>query len=475
MRPLIRESFQLFRALPALAVLPVGVGCVGVGGCDPIAEVESGEWLPGGEATNVFLLGRNAFLAPAPNLTPENEAQFFVGNSFFNDAWVEAPASTGARDGLGPLFNARACAVCHFRDGRAKPPDEIGESRTGTLIRLGLPEADEMGSVEHPTYGGQLQDNSISSVEAEGIFQIDWEEIPGTYGDGMPFSLRKPHLQLDGLNYGEVGADVMLSLRVAPQMIGLGLLEGIPVETLEQLEAEGAREGSVVSGRIAWGTDAETGETLPGRFGWKGERTRVRTQTAAALHGDVGITSSIFPQDTCTTSQLDCSEAPSGGQPEVEEEVLHGMALYSAALAVPVRRDWDDSRVLRGKYLFAELQCSACHVPSHRTGDSAPIDELSGQVIWPYTDLLLHDMGEGLSDGLAVGRANGREWKTPPLWGLGFVPVVNGHDRLLHDGRARGFAEAILWHGGEAESSREAFRLLPETDREALVLFLGSL
>jgi len=459
-------------ALPALATLVAGVGCVsGV----PIAEVEPGEWLTAGAATNTLILGRNAFIAPAPNLTAEHEAQFYLGNSFFNDAWVESPASTTARDGLGPLFNARSCAACHFLDGRAQPPQTTEDSILGTLLRLSVPEEEQSAFRPEPTYGGQLQDQGITGFAGEATLQISWEEVPGSYADGTEYSLRRPTAIVEDLSYGEMDPATLSSLRVAPQMLGLGLLEGISMERLLSLADAEDLDGDGISGRISEVIDSETQEAAAGRFGWKGEQPRVRTQCAAAFSGDLGLTSSLVPFDDCSAEQVDCLEALSGGEPEVQPEILDAVALYSAALAVPVRREWDDEEVLRGKWLFTDLGCDGCHVRSHTTSSDAPLPELADQDIWPYTDLLLHDLGEGLSDGRPVGSASASEWRTPALWGLGLVPVVNGHDNLLHDGRARGFAEAILWHEGEAAQSTESFKQLNISDRDALVRFLESL
>ena len=197
-------------------------------------------------------------------------------------------------------------------------------------------------------------------------------------------------------------------------------------------------------------------------------------QSAGAFNGDMGITSRLFPQQNCTAAQPECDAAASGGEPEISDELLDKLALYARTLAVPARRGAGEPEVLRGKALFAQLGCDGCHVPSHETED-AVVDELSGQQIWPYTDLLLHDLGDALSDDRPSFAAKGNEWRTAPLWGIGLIPDVNGHDRLLHDGRARGVAEAVLWHGGEAEASAQAFRELPREDRDALVRFVESL
>ncbi len=431
------------------------------------AVVEDGEWLPGGAGTNTLMLGSNAFIMPAANLSPEDESAFYSGNSFFNEAWVEAPASTASRDGLGPVFNARSCSGCHFKDGRAPAPD--GSEVLGSLVRLG-----ENGH-PHEVYGGQLQDRANPGVPAEAAVAVDWDERPGAYADGSPHSLRAPVLRLSDWAHGDPGPALETSLRVAPQMSGLGLLEAIPDAAIEALADPDDRDGDGISGRVQRVVDPETGAPAIGRFGWKAEQPRVRTQSAGAFAGDMGITSPVAPADDCTAAQHACLAAENGGTPELSEELLQKVAIYAAALAVPVRREWDGDEVLRGKWLFGELGCAACHTPHHQTGPTAPVSGMADQDIWPYTDLLLHDMGPGLADHKAVDAATGQEWRTPPLWGLGMVPEVNGHDHLLHDGRARGHAEAILWHGGEAQPARDAFAALDADDRAALVRFLESL
>jgi len=448
--------------------LSLSVGCASPG----LAELEDGEWLPGGDATNTMLLGRNAFIFPAPNLEPDTESEFFLGNSFFNQAWVEAPASTVTRDGLGPLFHARSCSGCHFRDGRANAPAANGEV-LGALVRLSVGGGESF--TPEPTYGTQFQDRALPDVPSEGTLNVQWEEVSGVYDDGTAYSLRRPTFSLDQLAYGPLANDTRTSLRVAPQMIGLGLLEGIPAMGLQQLEDPDDSDDDGISGVISRVVDAQSGEAAIGRFGWKGEQPSTRTQSAAAFSGDLGITSDLFPNEGCTEMQAECLNQPDGGTPELEPHLLDAVAVYSAALAVPVRRNWEEEEVLIGKRVFGDLACGTCHTPTWQTDTSAPLAELVNQTIWPYTDLLLHDMGPDLADQRPLPNATGSEWRTPPLWGLGLIPTVNQHDSLLHDGRARGFAEAILWHGGEGEASRDAFAALPATEREALVRFLGSL
>lgn len=446
-------------------------------GCDDAPEgsaVEPGEWLPGGTTTNTFLLGSNAFSTPAQNISAAHEPLFHTGNSFFNQAWVQAPASTASRDGLGPLFNARACSSCHFRDGRGRPADEDAAA-AGLLLRLSVPGEGPHGEpMPDPVYGGQLQPFAIADVPPEGELVIEYAAVEGRYADGTPYTLRAPTYRVAALGYGPLDPAVLTSPRVAPSMIGLGLLEAIPAARLTALADPDDADGDGISGRVSRVWDGERGAEALGRFGWKGEQPTVRAQVAAAFLGDMGITSDPRPTQNCSGAQPECQQALDGGGPEIEAHLLDRVVAYSSLLAVPVRRDWDAPEVLHGKALFRASGCADCHVPRHTTG-AAAFDELSDQAIWPYTDLLLHDMGPGLSDGRPVFAASGQEWRTPPLWGLGLVPVVNRHDRLLHDGRARGVAEAILWHGGEAEAAAEAFKALDAADRGALVRFVESL
>lgn len=443
---------------------------------DPI-RLEPGELLPGGATTNTLLGGRNAFIRPAENITVEHEPNFYTGNSFFNQAWVEAPASTGRRDGLGPLFNARSCAACHLRDGRGRPPESPDEPFLGLLLRLSVPGVDAVGGpLPDPNYGGQLQPFALPDVPAEAAASVAYDEVSGSYGDGTPYTLLRPVYRLDAPAYGPLDPELMISPRVAPAVIGLGLLEAITGDDLRALADPDDADGDGISGRLNTVWDAVAEAHAIGRFGWKADQPSVRQQVAGAFLGDMGITTPIFGAQDCTAAQTDCLAARDGGEggPEIDAETFEKVVLYTSLLAVPARRTADAPDVLRGKGLFGDMGCAACHTPSHRTG-AHPLPEVADQLIWPYTDLLLHDMGPELSDGRPVFDAAGPEWRTPPLWGIGLLPAVNDHQRLLHDGRARGVAEAILWHGGEAEAAREAFRLAPAADRDAVVRFVESL
>ncbi|KFA88857.1 di-heme oxidoredictase family protein [Archangium violaceum] len=436
---------------------------------------EPGEELSGG-ATTVHDTTRNAFTLAARNLQGDRRDAFFTGNALFNRNWVTAPASTTGLDGLGPTFNAPSCAACHFKDGRGKPPTEPDEKPLSLLFRLSIPGQDAHGEpLGDPTYGGQLQPQAILGVPGEGEVAITHALREGQYADGTAYSLEEPHYTLTNLAFGPVHPELMMSPRVAPVMVGLGLLEAIPDAALEALADPEDKDGDGISGRINHVWDVEHGEPRMGRFGWKANQPSLRQQNAGAFRGDVGITSDLFPEEDCPAPQTACQDALSGGEPELEAEKLEQVTFYTQMLAVPARRDVDEPEVLRGRRLFRELDCAKCHVPRHETGTVEDAPELSKQVIFPYTDLLLHDMGPELADGRPDFEATGSEWRTPPLWGIGLVETVNRHTRFLHDGRARSLEEAILWHGGEAERSRERFRNLTVNDRTALLRFLESL
>jgi len=277
------------------------------------------------------------------------------------------------------------------------------------------------------------------------------------------------------LERGEMSPETMRSPRAAPQMIGLGLLEAIAEGDIVKNADPDDMDQDGISGRPNMVWDSMLGKPTLGRFGWKANQPNLAAQTAGAFLGDMGISTSLFPTQECTAAETDCLAAPNGGAPECSDHILDAVTFYSKTLAPPARRDWQNQEVLQGKQFFAEAGCAKCHTPMHKTGTLDGFVELSNQTIRPYTDLLLHDMGKELADGRPDFEANGQEWRTPPLWGIGLLEVVNGHTNLLHDGRARGVVEAVLWHGGEAEASREAFREMSGEQRQALVRFVESL
>jgi CxxC motif-containing protein (DUF1111 family) len=426
----------------------------------------------GGPAT-VADDGSSAFSLPSPALGAEERRAFAIGNAFFKDNWVTAPASTAGRDGLGPIFNARSCSACHLRDGRGRPPEAGEAEATGLLLRLGVPGAG--ADLDHPVYGGQIQDHAILGVRPEARVEIRTEVVRGEHGDGSPYELQRPSYALAELGYGPLGDGARLGARVAPQMIGLGLLEAIPAGAIEAGADPHDRDADGISGRASHVACRRSGGVALGRFGWKASQATVEEQVAAAFDNDIGITSSLFAAEALGLRQAGEITFVSGGAPELSAEKLARVTFYSQTLAVPVQRAAEEPEVRRGTELFLAAGCGACHTPTWRTGPRAVIPAYAGVEIHPYTDLLLHDLGPELADQKRDGEAAEAEWRTPPLWGIGLFETVNGHTRYLHDGRARNLAEAILWHGGEAEAARERFRALPAAERGALLAFLGSL
>jgi CxxC motif-containing protein (DUF1111 family) len=432
----------------------------------------------------------DAFSLPSGNIAFEREMDFKLGNALFRKLWIAAPASTKASDGLGPLFNARACQDCHLKDGRGHPPEGPEDARVSMFLRLSVPGgptpegiAEWIATRGDPVYGSQLQDLAAPGHAAEGRMDITWTETPVTLADGTVVNLRAPSYSLADPAYGAPDADLMLSPRVAPQMIGLGLLEAIPAEDILALADPEDADGDGISGRAQIVPSAEFGVPMLGRFGLKAGTPTVREQSAGAFSGDMGLSTVVFPNPwgDCSRLQDACRTAPAGQEPgirdglEVDRESLDLVTFYSRNLGVPERRNVDDPQVLRGKEVFHALNCTGCHTPKHVTHRLDGQPEQSFQLIWPYTDLLLHDMGPGLADNRPEGRATGSEWRTPPLWGIGLTAQVSGHTQFLHDGRARNLLEAILWHGGEAQAARDGVVNLPAEDRAALIAFLESL
>ena len=431
-------------------------------------EMPSPDALPGG-ALSTRLTNSNAFAQSAPGLTFQQRRDFFFGNRLFNTNWAVAPGSVKKFDGLGPTFNRVSCSGCHTRDGRGRPPLNDEKQLDSMLIRI----SDSHGN-PLPNYGDQFNDRANHGIPAEGRVEFYWETQKGKYADGTPYTLRKPVFKLVDLNFGPM-EDLRISPRVASEVYGVGLLEAVPEKEILAWADPEDKDGDGVSGRANYEQDPETGKTLIGRFGWKANQPTLRDQNSGAAFGDLGITNPVHPQENCPGTQKACAAAFKSDGPDMSEEFLRKMTHYTRVLAVPVRRDPKAPEVVKGSKIFASIGCAACHRPTMKTDGSNKLKVLNNQTFHAYTDLLLHDMGPRLADNRPDVMATGSEWRTPPLWGLGLVPVVNGHLQLMHDGRADGFAEAILWHGGEAEAAKERFRQLPKSDREALVAFLKSL
>lgn len=455
-------------------------------------QKESFEDLPAGALTHNKKLNQDAFSHASANMSFERELDFKIGNAFFKRIWVAAPSTTQSSDGLGPLFNARSCQRCHIKDGRGHPPASLEDNNVSMILKLGIPaqnesqqamlDAGKVTSIAEPNYGNQLQDFSVAGIYSEGRFHLDYQQQTITLDGGEVVRLRKPIHTIIGKRYGEFHQQMMSSLRVAPQMIGLGLLEEIREQDILKKADEADSDNDGVSGKPNYVWDKEKQQLALGRFGYKLGQPNLNQQNQGAFNTDIGIGTQLFqnPHGDCTIKQVECNQMPDGNSGNkqnlevgdlISAKVLH----YSRNLAVPPRRDTGHPDVLAGKKLFYQANCIACHTPKYITPRQTAAPEQSRQLIWPYTDLLLHDMGEGLADGFTEGKANGSEWRTPPLWGIGLTPIVNGHSNYLHDGRARNLLEAILWHSGEAETSKQLVVQMNKQERQQLIQFIKSL
>lgn len=445
---------------------------------------------PAGAATVPARAGDDAFSRPSANIGFEAELDFRTGNGLFRKLWVSAPSSTRASDGLGPLYNARSCQMCHVRDGRGHPPEAEGAPPVSLVLRLMRPGGDAGGmaavdgftaTAADPVYGRQLQPFGVPGQRGEYRLRLRYDEIPVPLAGGEVAQLRAPRYDIADPGYGPLHPETRISPRVAPQMIGLGLLEAIPAADILAHADEGDADGDGISGRANMVWSVEFQRPMLGRFGLKAGQPTLRQQSARAFADDIGISTPLFPAGwgDCTATQPACRAAPHGDGDargaEADAQALDLVTHYSRNLAVPARRGVDEPRVLRGKRLFYRIGCQSCHVPKFVTHRLQDRPGQSFQLIWPYSDLLLHDMGPGLADGAPEGRATGREWRTAPLWGIGMTPAVAGRGTYLHDGRARSLLEAVLWHGGEAQPHRDAVIALSPADRAALIRFLESL
>lgn len=453
-------------AIIATAALAAG-GLLAFAGNPGLATLSGGDLTVASESAQAYSL-------PAPGLDAAQLEMFANGRQEFNQHWVVLPV-IGGKWGRGPTSNGDECIGCHAGNGRGRAPDSADDTLVSMVVRLSLPGAGARGGpLPHPNYGDQLQEQGeLGRVPAEGEAAISWQEHEETLADGTRVPMRSPGVSFRKLAFGPLGKEVMTSARVAPPIIGVGLLEAVPEAALLDIAHRQRQLG--FNGRPNYVWDVDKQAAAIGRFGWKANQPSLKQQTAAAYLNDMGVTTMLFSRDNCPEVQVACRNRPGGTVPEQTYRPFDEILFYSRALGVPARRRIDDPAVVRGERLFAQARCAACHVPELRTGDYPEFPRLANQVIRPYTDLLLHDMGAGLADGRPDFRAGPNDWRTAPLWGLGLSAAVNGNAALLHDGRARTLAEAVLWHGGEAGESREAFRSMPKADREALFAFLNSL
>ena len=425
-----------------------------------------------------------AFSEPAAVLNTRQRLLFMAGRSVFNRQWA-AVTSLNGDWGLGPTFIADRCSGCHVKSGRGAPPPSSADQLLSMLVRVSIPGTDEHGGPRpHPSYGDQIQNRSLDGrsvdlayagqpVPNEADLFLDWETSSVTFADGEIVALRKPKLRIENLKFGELGEGTMLSLRIAPPVVGTGLLEAVPEETIVAIAQQ--QRAQNVNGRPNRVWDVVNKRMGLGRFGWKANTPSLKQQIAVAAVADMGVNSNLYPEPNCPAVQTICLSQLPGNVPEIIDHEIEAIELWLQGLAVPARRDMADAVVRRGAGLFVSAQCGVCHVAEMKTGKVASLPQLSGQVFHAYTDLLLHDMGEDLADGRPDFAAGPRDWRTPPLWGLGLSRTVSGSTAMLHDGRARTVLEAILWHGGEAAGSRAAFSAMSRDEREALVKFVESI
>jgi CxxC motif-containing protein (DUF1111 family) len=439
--------------------------------------------LSGGETT-AFNRTSQGFGQPAPNLTQSELTLHILGDRAFEATFVTPPAPVNA--GLGPQFNNVSCVACHIRDGRGMP------EKGSLLVRVSLPMAQSMkqaasastkpssifqidpkssvtgteasvslgNALPVPGLGTQIQDQAVYGVQPKANVEIAWQQTSGSYGDGKPFQLRSPQLNITRPDGKTLPPEVLTSLRLPPPVFGRGLLEAIPEKTIVALADPGDRNQDGISGKVNRVWDVHQQKLVLGRFGLKANNPNLLQQNAAAYVNDMGVTNPLFPEKD--------------GSHEIDQKTLDASTFYTQTLGVPARTLIDDPIVKKGETLFAQASCATCHIATLQTGNH-PVKAIAHQTIHPYTDLLLHDLGSGLADGRPDFDATGQEWRTPPLWGLGLTQAVLPYSGYLHDGRAQTLEESILWHGGEAEAAKEAFRQMPKGDRKALIRFLNSL
>lgn len=430
---------------------------------------ESGydERLSGGSQT-AFDATSRAFTHEFEGLSPNDFEAHEIGDAAFEQTFVTAPAPLNS--GLGGAYNNVSCISCHHNDGKGVP--NAGYAESGLLLRVSTPGVGPNGdALPLPGYGTQLQDKAIFGKVPECNVSINYTYQSHTFPDGSNYELRTPVYECINW-YTPLSSAYLLSPRFAPPVFGLGLLEAVPEEDLFRMSDAGDLNADGISGKVNMVWDPFQGRMMPGRFGLKSNTATLLTQVAAAYNNDIGITSYVFPHET---NEGQSQQDNFSDDPELSDSILNAVTFYVRTLQVPARRNVNDPQVLHGKHLFKEAKCASCHIPDLRTSVNVALPSLSNQLIHPYTDLLVHDMGAGLADDRPDFGADGREWRTAPLWGLGLLETVNYPAFYLHDGRARTITEAIMWHGGEAEYSKNYVQQLSSSDRNDLLKFLKSL
>ena len=467
---------------------------------------QQSELSPGGTMT-VKRLQKQSYIHPGAAVTGMQKMNFWTGFSFFRDPWIASPSSTKSRDGLGPLFNTRSCISCHDAGSRG-PMAEVGESMpTSLVIKLGV--RDKFDDSNHqtkksksidkltlvdPNYGDQIQPRGLlfrhpkleHAPKGEALLKLSYQTIDGRYADGTLYQLSKPKYQLTKMAYGDLADHIGLTPRFAPNIFGAGLLDAIHVDDLLAQEDIDDNNRDGISAKYNRVLNIATGTVDIGRFPFKAKHPTLAQQIAAAFRNDIGITSRLFPTESCTEQQIICQQTARLGESsidnnhhqtsfEISDKLFSLVVSFNQLLGVPPARNLTTEKVLKGREHFYQLGCQQCHTPSYRTDKNYPVEVLADQLIWPYSDLALHDMGEMLADNVKEDDANGQEWRTPPLWGIGLQKSTTKQQRFLHDGRANSISEAILWHGGEAEQVQKKFTQLTSNQRQELIRFLQAI
>lgn len=413
---------------------------------------------------------KKAFTIATSNLSNEEIDSFMLGKSFFRIPWVEAPSATTARDGLGPLFNSNTCISCHPNNALGSVYNKNNISRD-MVVRLSIPNTinddkfKKMGFRPEPNYGAQIAINGTRAVPFEAKLNIKYTNKYETYSDGQTVILQKPEYSLYNLNYGPLDKKVIISVRKAPPLVGLGLLELLSDEEILKNEDKNDLNNDGISGKANIVYSIQHDDYRIGRYTYKASAPSVIHQSAAAFHNDMGLSTNYFPNENCTKTQKACLNAvKSRDAIDVPDYRLKAVAFYLKHLKVPKRKITQKE----GEKLFTDISCVKCHISSFKTTNNL--------IIKPYTDLLLHDMGEDLSDGRSEFNAKPREWRTPALWGIdSYSKAIGKKVDYLHDGRAKSIEEAILWHDGEAKNAKEAFKQLDQISREQIIKFIKEL
>jgi CxxC motif-containing protein (DUF1111 family) len=412
-----------------------------------------------------------AFKQSIEGLSERQQVVHNIGDGTFDQVFVAAPAPHFG--GLGPIFNNLSCVNCHRNDGGGFPT--LGSSNSGMLMRISIPGTDAHGGpLAAPGFGVQVQDQALLGSMPEATTEVSYSDVVVAYPEGGSVTLRQPAYTLQN-SYIALPAGFMTSPRLAPRLVGMGLLENIPERTILSFVDAGDQNGDGITGKANYVWDGYTEKAGLGRFGVNANTPTLLMQVATAYQQDMGVTSYPAYEESCYGQSQMAGIGKNDVSPELVDSLLNYVVFYVQTLAVPARRNVTDSVNIRGARLFDQINCSGCHRTTMYTGVNSAIN-LSSQRIHPYTDLLLHDMGPGLADGRPDYLATGSEWRTSPLWGIGMLQRTNGGTGYyLHDGRARTLEEAILWHDGEAAKSKQAFIRLNPADRQAVLQFLGSL